>query len=379
MLKPRRCSLPTKPARRGSFSGGTVLGRTHDVKRSGSWSAGMHGHVLKADPDMANFAWTSLDVDNSWASPENVHVKNARGADENVFHEHAVLTNCTHPNVITCFGASEDGKELRLEAADQDLYEHIFNSHTCALPGAEVKEIARQLSNALSFIHRKGYSHNDIKCENIVMVESTPKFIDFEHATHVTAERNTTWGTKAYMSPEKFNNVADFDTQAADMYALGVTLHLAALSCFPNGTVDALPVLQSDWDSQGCDLDPDLVQILDGLLKADPAERWTADQLVDKLSGVSDAVNKVSHSVSLNDLTSISTEGTDCYRIPSFQDVLRSNLSTQKTQVSALSSSPLPSPLVSSKRDLYAGSPLPSPMPSPSPHEMSPQASPQVY
>lgn len=214
------------------------------------------------------------------------------------------------------------------------------------------------------------------------MVGGTPKIIDFEHASHATEENTTTWGTTAYMSPEKFKKVAGFDGQAADMYAFGVTLHLAALSCFPNGTVDALPILESDWDSTGvaaASLHPDVAEILGGLLKADPTERWTAQMVVDKLNGATEAVSRLAHSISVPDMASLSNA--EHMRLPNFEDVLRANISVRKTNLSAVSSSsPLPSPLVTGHRNLLGSqSPMASPnLPCPQNAAYSPHLSPHL-
>jgi serine/threonine protein kinase len=86
-------------------------------------------------------------------------------------------------------------------------------------------------------------------------------------------------GTRAYFSPERDLEDSDYDRQAADMWALGVTLHLATFGCFPNGTGEALPVLHSDFQApEGTD--PAVASLLENLMKAVPSERWKPQEVM---------------------------------------------------------------------------------------------------
>ena len=156
-------------------------------------------------------------------------------------------------------------------------------------------EIVREIGSGLHGIHTKGYAHNDIKAENIVMYRRNPdvenatepeyiaKIIDFEFASHPDLDfpegLNNVAGTRAYYSPEKSSNVNQFDRQLDDMWALGVTIHLAQFGCFPNGTGAALPILTQDFKAPE-DTDANVAHLLENLLKINPEERWKASQVV---------------------------------------------------------------------------------------------------
>lgn len=213
------------------------------------------------------------------------HIKRNR-LGETVWYEEEILQELLHSNIISCYGSSPCGTELMLESADHDLYQHIKNADGLRLPEDEVLRIAMHIGNALAHIHNKGFSHNDIKVENIVLVMSTdktyiPKIIDFEFAHRKGAVppngSDTIAGTQAYNSPEKGAAVVGHCRQKADMWSLGITLYLASVGCFPNGTSEALPILENDFLSTRAE--SKLSVLLEGLLTVDPEVRWSASDI----------------------------------------------------------------------------------------------------
>jgi len=212
-----------------------------------------------------------------------------------VLFEQAVLQFCAHPNIIECHGSSEDGSVLVLEKGSCDLFARITSTEEEAMEVQEVLDIALGVSSAMAFMHGKNYVHNDVKLENVVMVQRAeglvPKLIDFEFANRVEADgqpphgEEKMAGTRAYFSPERFYEDEEelcgdehYDRRAADVWALGVTLHLAAFRQYPNGTSQSMPLLQGDYIApEGTDAA--LAHILEHMLKACPTERWTVAEV----------------------------------------------------------------------------------------------------
>jgi len=224
-----------------------------------------------------------------WAQDEEMHVKRPQFG-EDVRYENGILRDLgEHPHIIGLYGTDPEETELYIEKAELDLYDYIAKMKGYKVPADEVCDIAEAASLALAHMHDKGYAHNDIKVENLVLCSSkevggphVPKLIDFEFTSkfgEVPPEGvNNIAGTKAYFSPEKESEEPDYNRQQADMWAFGVTLHLATYGCFPNGTAEPLPVLQSDFESKGT-TSSSLGSLLEGLLKIDPSQRWTAQEV----------------------------------------------------------------------------------------------------
>jgi len=312
-----------------------------------------------------------------------VHLKAARdGEMYNIAYEGVVLDLCAHPNVIRCYGLSEDGQSLILEEGVSDLYEHIASSEECRLSAEEVSQIAHSIADALASIHGKGFAHNDIKLENIVLCDGQdgegriPKIIDFEFASHADAPppegHDKIVGTPAYDSPEKSEHTLDFDRQASDMWSLGVALHLATYGHFPNGTAEALPILGANFKApEGTDAV--VAALLENLLKINAAERWSAQQVMDFLSGEEMAVEvedwmggldecasppSLTGSVSCPDLSAMSSTFLDALKAEETKPfVLNMEPRTILSKTSAYSTSPLPSPLRAAAAELHLTKP----------------------
>lgn len=62
------------------------------------------------------------------------------------------------------------------------MYDYLMK-YKFDLPEARTKELSLQLADALTYIHKLGIVHRDIKLENIIMSDRTeksiPKFADF--------------------------------------------------------------------------------------------------------------------------------------------------------------------------------------------------------
>jgi tetratricopeptide (TPR) repeat protein len=96
------------------------------------------------------------------------------------------------------------------------------------LPVAEAVRILREVADALSYAHRHGVVHRDIKPDNVLIADGHALVTDFGVAKALDQARESSitstglaLGTPAYMSPEQA--AADPHTDhRADIYALGV-------------------------------------------------------------------------------------------------------------------------------------------------------------
>jgi serine/threonine protein kinase len=117
--------------------------------------------------------------------------------------------------------------------SDMSLREVIQT--TGSFTGGNWWNLAQHLLMALEAIHDKGVIHRDLKPDNIMIVKSEPKLIDFGLAKPTAnfgggaAGTSHTYlaGTPNYMSPEQWGGLRDVD-EKTDIWAIGITLIDAA-------------------------------------------------------------------------------------------------------------------------------------------------------
>ncbi len=106
---------------------------------------------------------------------------------------------------------------------------HLLESRR-PLPEADALRIASLLCEALSYLHRQGVVHRDLKPPNImVCCDGSLRLLDFGIASAVAARRITltrfasTIGTPDYMAPEQVRRQRT--DERTDLYALGTVLY----------------------------------------------------------------------------------------------------------------------------------------------------------
>ncbi|KAL8746946.1 MAG: hypothetical protein Q9190_001108 [Brigantiaea leucoxantha] len=111
------------------------------------------------------------------------------------------------------------------------------------LPENEGQQIVSQILEGLCFMHDKGFTHRDLKPNNILVVCEGPdwwvKIADFgisKRATEGLTALRTITGTPAFTAPEVFPHLGTVDTRnnsytnAVDMWSLGVITFLILTS-----------------------------------------------------------------------------------------------------------------------------------------------------
>ncbi len=150
--------------------------------------------------------------------------------------EAQALAQLQHESIVHFYdlGVMEDiGFYLVMEyLKGESLQERIVREGNYSLPA--IRELIKALCEALSYVHKQGVLHRDIKPGNIFL-QQTPdniervKLIDFGIAAFLdTDEQSITrtghfLGTAAYSPPEQIYTPKQADARS-DLYALGVVL-----------------------------------------------------------------------------------------------------------------------------------------------------------
>src|ERR1043166_5558776 len=168
------------------------------------------------------------------------------------------------------------------------------------LPEARVRRVIGEVASGLAAAHRRGVVHRDIKPGNIVIDGETGRSLLPDFGIHAAvaeakrssrADRLTTEGmyvgTPVYMSPEMASGDEAIDK--SDVYSLGVVAW-EMLTGKPPFDGKGLKVMAAhvnnplpDLHSIRSDLSPELVALVERSLSKNPADRPTAQSIVDHL------------------------------------------------------------------------------------------------
>src|SRR5688572_15719263 len=163
-----------------------------------------------------------------------------------------VAAKLQHPHIVPLLSSGEvnglpyftmpfvEGESLRAHLA-----------RVGELPIPEALRILREVASAISYAHKHGVVHRDIKPDNVMLADEFALVMDFGVARALSASTTTTGdqrltssgvalGTPAYMAPEQALADPDIDHRA-DIYAFGILAYevLTGQPPFKGGTAQA--------------------------------------------------------------------------------------------------------------------------------------------
>ena len=184
-----------------------------------------------------------------------------------------------HPGIVTVHDVTveDDLPWIVMELVDGESLADLV-ARNGPLPAERVAEIARQLLAALGAAHDRGILHRDVKPANVLVAGDRVVLTDFgiaaiEDGTALT-ETNQLIGSPQYISPERI--VGKPAGPAADLWALGVTLHVALTGVSPFQRDDPQVVFAAVLTYEPPPVPGRLSALVGGLLRKDPALRLTA-------------------------------------------------------------------------------------------------------
>src|SRR2546426_5123969 len=198
----------------------------------------------------------------------------------------------SHPHIIPIYAVRERDQVLYFVMKHvQGRPLDIVVRDVGPLPIAMTQAILAQVGDALSYAHRHGVIHRDIKSANIMLDEEGWAVVtDFGIAKVLQAQGLTmtgvTVGTPTYMSPEQC--ATEEVTGASDQYSLGVVAYEMLTGTLPFQDESIMSVMYAHFNRPPrpvTDLRPDcpanLAAAVMRMLEKDPARRWpTMDDVV---------------------------------------------------------------------------------------------------
>ena len=210
------------------------------------------------------------------------------GLRERFRQEARILANLDHPGIVRVLHAFEqDGTLLLVMEFIEGRTLEVVRIAAAEIAEQQILEWFRQLANALSYVHRMGVLHRDIKPTNVIIDANSARarLVDFGIALPIASnDPRLTSGpqspqTPAYASPEqRFQDPVD---HRSDVYSLALTM----LSAWTGRVPDRRPDGGHAW-SLPPDAQPNTVAIFKRCLALRPDDRYPhAEQLAADLGG----------------------------------------------------------------------------------------------
>merc|ERR1719230_1774590 len=197
---------------------------------------------------------------------------------QNLRLEIGILQRLDHPNIIRLLDSFETNTDFVVvtEFAYGELFE-IFQDDK-KLPEDEVRNVARQLTQALSYLHSQKIIHRDMKPQNVLVgANDTVKLCDFGFARVMslnTVVLTSIKGTPLYMAPELVQE-KPYDC-SADLWSLGVIcyeLFVGQPPFYTNSLISLIHLIVQNPVQYPDNMSPDFKSFLQGLLQKNPKQR----------------------------------------------------------------------------------------------------------
>ncbi len=155
------------------------------------------------------------------------------------YREAESLARMNHPNIVTIFDRGDYNHRpyLVMEFVDgPTLHQMVMNT---SLNLNQIRDIAEQICEAMSYAHGLGIVHRDITLKNIMLNEEEEndiqvKILDFGLVKLIDSQQttgNSMMGTRLFMAPEQV--IGGSVDGRADIFAFGVSLYRILTGHFP--------------------------------------------------------------------------------------------------------------------------------------------------
>jgi len=210
-------------------------------------------------------------------------------AFDDVLREIAIMRKLDHENVMTLRDVIDDSTINKLfMVIAYCKHGAVMDSHelpTDPLPVAKSQRYFADAVAGLDYLHFQDIVHFDLKPDNILIADDGRAVIaDFGVSRmELGGKTKGSPGTPTYTAPEVWGQ-GKYDPKAADVWALGVTLHAMVFGTLPffytdqQELVDAVTAPE-EWRCTLPHEEPLMVELLHGIIKKNPEERMALQQV----------------------------------------------------------------------------------------------------
>lgn len=190
-----------------------------------------------------------------------------------ITREFRTLSTLRHPNIVSVieYGSHENQPYFTMEYLPESKPIDQY-------PAIKVEWFVQMLQ-ALSYLHRRGVLHRDLKPGNVLVTpDNTVKVLDFGLAYSTAVSKNTISegiaGTLRYMAPEILEEAPP--TIGSDLWAIGVMLCEALTGHHPFDTTTASSLLMSLFSEAPnlSGMSDEFATVVRRLLSKDPSTRY---------------------------------------------------------------------------------------------------------
>jgi len=216
------------------------------------------------------------------------------GALRDALNEIELMKTLRHNNIITLFEVIDDPGEdkmfMFIEYAEGGCVQ-TGEMETDPIPEDKARSYFVDLVNGLDYIHSQNVIHRDIKPENLLLTkDGVLKISDFGVALRLSADESAnqqllkrTVGSPAFLPPELCaSEIPKLCGPAIDIWALGVTLYFFIFGRCPFVGDNEMQVFENIRTKNvefPRDINSDLADLIVALLRKDPEQRPTIQQI----------------------------------------------------------------------------------------------------
>ncbi|KAL5766838.1 hypothetical protein ACOSP7_017455 [Xanthoceras sorbifolium] len=211
----------------------------------------------------------------------------SESAMANVYREVSILKRLDHPNIVKLFEVIDDQKAdhlyIVLEYVEGNSIGNISRTPGQIFDEETARSYFKDIIAGVIYLHSHNIVHGDIKPENLLLTTNgRVKIGDFSFSQAFEDDNDELRrcpGTPAFTPPECYLGTL-YHGKAADTWAIGVTLYYIVVGCYPfiaDNIPETYDKIVNSPLSLPEELDPQLKDLLLGLLCKDPMQRITLD------------------------------------------------------------------------------------------------------